>query len=76
MRFSLNTYSYSKGPREFPGGAAVRTPLSHCQGPRFNQPPAGELKSHKLCSVTKKIDNNHKIKVLSVVKGKLRHVIV
>ena len=75
MRFSLNAHSYSKGLREFPGGAVVRTPLSHCQGPRFSQSLIGELKSHKLCSVTKKIGTN-KIKVLSVVKGKLRHIIV
>ena len=76
MRFSLNTHSYSKGLTEFPGSAVVRMPLSYCQGPRFNQSLVGELKSHKLCSVTKKIDNNHKIKVLSVLKGKLQHVIV
>ena len=66
MRFSLNAHSYSKGLTEFPGGAVVRMPLSYCQGPRFNQSPVRELKSHKLCSVTKKIDDNHKTKVLSV----------
>ena len=42
--------------------------------PGFNQSLVGELKSHKLCRVTKKNDNT--IKVLSVVKGKLWHVIV
>ena len=34
---------------EFPGSPVVRTWLFHCGGPRFR-----ELKSHKLCSLTKR----------------------